>query len=52
MNFFTTRNSTNIIVTLRIVTIEESELKFLMLYFHDWTNEHGYVVSFQDDWLI
>ena len=34
MNFFTTPNSKNIIATLRIVTIEKSELTFLpILYF-------------------
>ena len=36
MKFFTTSNSKNIIATLRIVTIEKSELAFLLiLYFHD-----------------
>ena len=36
MKFFTTPNSKNIIATLRIVTIEKSELTFLLiLYFHD-----------------
>ena len=35
MKFFTTPNSKNIIVTLRIVTIEKSVLAFLLiLYFH------------------
>ena len=35
MKFFTTPNSKNIITTLRIVTIEKSELAFLLiLYFH------------------
>ena len=35
MNFFTTPSSKNIIVTLRIVTIEMSELTLLLiLYFH------------------
>ena len=35
MKFFTTPNSKNIIATLRIVTIEKSELAFLLiLYFH------------------
>ena len=35
MEFFTTPNSKKIIATLRIVTIEKSELTFLlMLYFH------------------
>ena len=35
MEFFTTPNSKNIIATLRIVTIEKSELTFLLiLYFH------------------
>ena len=35
MNFFTTPNSKNIIATLRIVTIDKSELTFLLvLYFH------------------
>ena len=35
MKFFTTLNSNNIIVTLRIVTIEKSELAFLLiLCFH------------------
>ena len=36
MEFFTTPNSKNLIATLRIVTIEKSELTFiLILYFHD-----------------
>ena len=35
MKFFTTSNSKNIIATLRMVTIEKSELTFLLiLYFH------------------
>ena len=35
MNFFTTPNSKNVIATLRIVTIEKSELTFLpVLYFY------------------
>ena len=35
MEFFTTPNSKNIIATLRIVTIEKSELTFLLIsYFH------------------
>ena len=35
MNFFTTPNSKNVIATLRIVTIEKSELTFLLvLYFY------------------
>ena len=39
MNFFTTPNSKNIIATLRIVTIEKSELTFLLvLYFHGIIN--------------
>ena len=39
MNFFTTPNSKNIIATLRIVTIEKSELTFLLiLYFHAQNN--------------
>ena len=37
MKFFTTPNSKNIIATLRIVTIEKSELTFLLiLYFHSF----------------
>ena len=36
MEFFTTPNSKKVIATLRIVTIEKSELTFLLiLYFHD-----------------
>ena len=36
MKFFTTPSSKNIIATLRIVTIEITELTFLLiLYFHD-----------------
>ena len=38
MKFFTTPSSKNIIATLRIVTIEISELTFLfILYFHGQT---------------
>ena len=38
MNFFTTFNSKSIIAALRIVTIEKSELTFLLvLYFHNNT---------------
>ena len=38
MEFFTTPNSKNLIATLRIVTIETSELTFLLiLYLHDLT---------------
>ena len=33
MKFFTTSNSNNIIATLRIVTIEKSELTFLLIYY-------------------
>ena len=40
MEFFTTPNSKNIIATLRIVTIEKSELTFLLiLYFHEITGQ-------------
>ena len=40
MKFFTTPNSKNIIATLHIVTIEKSELTFLLiLYFHDYDND-------------
>ena len=36
MELFTTPNSKNIIATLRIVTIDKSELTFLLtLYFHE-----------------
>ena len=36
MEFFTTPNSKNIIAALRIVTIEKSELTFLLImYFHE-----------------
>ena len=39
MEFFTTPNSKNVIATLRIITIEKSELTFLLiLYFHDQMN--------------
>ena len=39
-NFFTTPNSRNVIATLRIVTIERSELTFLLIiYFHGQTIE-------------
>ena len=39
MKFFTTSNSKNIIATLGIVTIEKSELTFLLiLYYHDNLN--------------
>ena len=35
MEFFTTPNSKNISATIRIVTVEKSEITFLlMLYFH------------------
>ena len=39
MEFFTTPNSKETIATLRIVTIEKSELTFLLiLYFHGRIN--------------
>ena len=39
MDFFTTHNSKNAIATLRIVTVEKSELTFvLILYFHAQIN--------------
>ena len=52
MKFFTTPNSKNIIATLRIVTIEKSELAFLLiLYFHGYSQvirmlfvSHSYVL--------
>ena len=38
LEFFTTANSKNIIATLLVVTIEKSELAFLLiLYFHGVT---------------
>ena len=46
MNFFATPNSKNIIATLRIVTIEKSELTLLLvLYFHSMNNLYGWGMS-------
>ena len=46
MNFFATPNSKNIIATLRIVTIEKSELTLLLvLYFHSMNNLYGWGLS-------
>ena len=47
MKFFTTPSSKNIIATLRIVTIEISELTFLLiLYFHvPWPKKIGKLVE-------
>ena len=46
MKFFTTPNSKNIIVTLRIVTIEKSELTFLLLfYFYDFQNKSAHYLE-------
>ena len=43
MKFFTTPNSKNITATLRIVTIEKSELTFLLLlYFYDFQNKSAH----------
>ena len=43
MKFFTTPNSKYIIATLRLVTIEKSELTFLLiLYFH------GFIINSKD----
>ena len=41
MNFFTTPNSKNVIATLCIVTIERSELTFLLIF--PWFKELQYV---------
>ena len=46
MKFFTTPNSKNVIATLRIVTIEKSELTFLLvLYFYGLMKENESLVQ-------
>ena len=53
MKVFTTPNSKNIISTLRITTIEESEFTFLLiLYFHEQTNNKNSIFMEHLRWLL
>ena len=55
MNFFTTPNSKNVIATLRIVTIEKSELTFLLvLYFYGFTDQESpkNFIAFSDKCIL
>ena len=52
MEFFTTPNSKNIISTLHIVTIEKSESKFLILYFHALTKSKNCENTFKQEWML
>ena len=55
MNFFTTPNSKNVIATLRIVTIEKSELTFLLvLYFYGFTDQESpkKLIAFSDKCIL